>query len=195
MKNSIKNFTLEPLNKAHFVKTSLATYEQNGIKKSWEIVESHDSVAILLYHTERKTFVLVKQFRPPVYHRNGDGMTVEMCAGLIDKDKSLVQIAKEEIEEECGFDVPLEKIERITQVLSSVGTSGGTQTIYYAEVNELLRVSQGGGIEDEQIEVIEIPITEAKRFIYDESIGKTVGLMFAVLWWFARTDVEIVTVD
>ena len=186
MKNSIKNFSLEPLKEAHFVKTALATYEQNGIKKSWEIVESHDSVAILLYHTERKTFVLVKQFRPPVYHRNGDGMTVEMCAGLIDKEKSLEQIAKEEIEEECGFNVPLEKIERITKVLSSVGTSGGSQTIYYAEVDESMRVSQGGGIEDEQIEVVEVPVAEAKTFIYDESIGKTVGLMFAVLWWFSR---------
>ena len=184
MKNIIKNFSLEPLKEANFVKTALATYEQNGIKKSWEIVESHDSVAILLYHTERKTFVLVKQFRPPVYHRNGDGMTIEMCAGLIDKDKSLEQIAKEEIEEECGFDVPLEKIERITKVLSSVGTSGGNQTIYYSEVNESMRVNQGGGIEDEQIEVVEIPVSEAKEFIFDESIGKTVGLMFAILWWF-----------
>ena len=186
MKNIIKNFTLEPLNEAKFVKTSLATYEQNGIKKSWEIVESHDSVAILLYHTERKTFVLVKQFRPPVYHRNSDGMTVEMCAGLIDKDKSLEQIAKEEIEEECGFNVPLNKIERITKVLSSVGTSGVSQTIYYAEIDESMRVSQGGGIDDELIEVVEIPIERAKEFIFDESIGKTVGLMFAILWWFDR---------
>ena len=187
MENVIEDFKLEPLVKPNFVKAALVTYKQNGIKKTWEIIESHSSVAILIYHKEKEAFVLVKQFRPPVYHRNGDGITVELCAGLIDKDASLEQIAKEEIEEECGFDVPLEKIERITQVLSSVGTSGGTQTIYYAEVNELLRVSQGGGIEDEQIEVIEIPITEAKSFIYDESIAKTVGLMFAVLWWFART--------
>ena len=186
MKNIIKNFTLEPLNKAKFVKTSLATYEQNGIKKSWEIVDSHDSVAILLYHRERKTFVLVKQFRPPVYHRNGDGMTVEMCAGLIDKDKSLEQIAKEEIEEECGFNVPLEKIERITKVLSSVGTSGVSQTIYYAEVDESMRVSQGGGIDDELIEVIEIAVDRAKEFVFDESIGKTVGLIFAIFWWLDR---------
>ncbi len=186
MQNSIQNFSLEPLKEARFVKTALATYEQNGIKKSWEIVESHDSVAILLYHTERKTFVLVKQFRPPVYYRSGNGMTVEMCAGLIDKEKSLEQIAKEEIEEECGFDVPLEKIERITKVLSSVGTSGVSQVIYYAEVDESMRVSQGGGIEDELIEVVEIPVDRAKEFIFDESIGKTVGLMFAVLWWFDR---------
>lgn len=188
MKNIIEDFTLEPLIKPSFVKTALVTYKQNGIKKSWEIVESHNSVAILIYHQEREAFILVKQFRPPVYRRNGDGMTIELCAGLIDKEKSLEQIAKEEIEEECGFNVPLERIERISKVLSAVGTSGSEQVIYYAEVNESMRVSNGGGIDDEQIEVIEVPIKEAKTFMYDESIGKTVGLMFAFMWWFDKYD-------
>ncbi|CAA6823261.1 MAG: Uridine diphosphate glucose pyrophosphatase (EC [uncultured Sulfurovum sp.] len=186
MKNIIEDFRLQPLTKPNFVKTALVTYRQNGINKSWEIVESHNSVAILIYHKERDSFVLVKQFRPPVYHRNGDGMTIELCAGLIDKEKSLAQIAKEEIEEECGFRVPIENIERVTEVLSAVGTSGSKQVIYYTEVNESLRVSEGGGIQDEQIEVVEVPLKEAKTFMYDESIGKTVGLMFAFMWWFDR---------
>ena len=186
MQNIIEDFTLEPLVKPNFVKAALVTYKQNGIQKSWEIIESHNSVAILIYHKEKDVFILVKQFRPPVYHRNGDGMTIELCAGLIDKDKSLEQIAKEEIEEECGFSVPLDKIERITKVLSAVGTSGSEQVIYYAQVDESMRVSEGGGIDDEQIEVIEVPIKEAKTFMYDESIGKTVGLMFAFMWWFDR---------
>jgi UDP-sugar diphosphatase len=167
MKNIIEDFRLEPLIKPNFVKAALVTYKQNGVKKSWEIIESHNSVAILIYHKERDSFILVKQFRPPVYRRNGDGMTIELCAGLIDKDKSLEQIAKEEIEEECGFYVPLENIERITKVLSAVGTSGSEQVIYYAEVDESMRVSEGGGIQDELIEVIEVSIKEAKDFMYD----------------------------
>ena len=184
MQNIIEDFTLAPLVQPNFVKTALATYKQNGKVKSWEIVESHNSVAILIYHKEKNSFILVKQFRPPVYYRNGDGMTIELCAGIIDKEKSLEQIAKEEIEEECGFCVPVQNIERITKVLSAVGTSGSEQVIYYAQVDESMRVSEGGGIEDEQIEVIEVPIKEAKAFMYDESIGKTVGLMFAFMWWF-----------
>jgi len=188
MKNHIKNFKLEPLKEAKFVKTALATYQQNGISKAWEVVESHDSVAILIYHKEENSFILVKQFRPPVYNRNGDGMTIEMCAGIIDKEKSLAQIAKEEIEEECGYNVPLASIERITKVLSAVGTSGSTQVIYYTEIDESMKVSEGGGVEDEYIEVIKLPISEAKSFMYDESIGKTVGLMFAFMWWFDRLD-------
>jgi len=183
----IKNFHLEPLEKANFVKTVLARFEQNGIQKSWEIVESGNSVAILIYHKEKDAFILVKQFRPPVYHRHGgDGMTIELCAGLIDKELSLEQIAKEEIEEECGYDVPLNSIERITKTLSSVGTAGNSQVIYYTEVDESMRVSEGGGIHDEMIEVVELPVKEAKTFMYDETIGKTVGLMFAFMWWFDR---------
>jgi len=186
MQHHIKNFKLEPLTEAKFVKTALATYQQNGVDKAWEVVESHDSVAILIYHKEKNSFILVKQFRPPVYNRNGDGMTVELCAGIIDKDKSLEQIAKEEIEEECGYDVPLESIERITKVLSAVGTSGSTQVVYYTEIDESMRIGEGGGVEEEYIEVINLPISEAKTFMYDESIGKTVGLMFAFMWWFDR---------
>ena len=190
MENKIENFSLSPLIEPNFVKTALATYKQNGIQKAWEIVQSHDSVAILIYHKEQKSFVLVKQFRPPVYHRNGDGMSVEMCAGLIDKEKSLEQIAQEEIEEECGFAVPLDSIERITKVLSAVGTSGSSQVIYYVEVDESMRVGEGGGIEDEQIEVIYLPLDETRTFMYDESIGKTVGLLFAFMWWFDRFETK-----
>ena len=42
------------------------------------------------------------------------GVTYELCAGIVDKAASLKQIAKEEIFEECGYDVPLEQIEKIT---------------------------------------------------------------------------------
>ena len=98
MTNQIKHFKLQPLVNAKFISTSFATYEQDGIEKSWEIVEAHDSVAILIYHKEKKSFVLVKQFRPAVYLNNDNGMTVELCAGIVDKKLSLAEIAKEEIE-------------------------------------------------------------------------------------------------
>lgn len=42
------------------------------------------------------------------------GYTLELCAGIIDKNKPLVQIAQEEVLEECGYSVPLAKLERIT---------------------------------------------------------------------------------
>ena len=42
------------------------------------------------------------------------GVTHELCAGIVDKAKPVNEIAREEILEECGYDVPLEKLKRIT---------------------------------------------------------------------------------
>jgi UDP-sugar diphosphatase len=183
MKSKITDFQLEPLNEPHFVKTSLARYRQDGVEKSWEIVQAHDSVAILIYHTQKDAFILVKQFRPAVYLNDQKGETVELCAGIVDKDIPLVQIAVEEIEEECGYHISLEDIERVTSFHTSVGFAGSRQTLYYAEVDEKMRISEGGGVDGEVIEVIELPVSELERFIFDEKIAKTPGLMFAFMWW------------
>ncbi len=189
MKNKIEKFTLKPLEDPHFITTALATYEQNGIAKSWEIVKAHDSVAVLIYHTKLDAFILVQQFRPAVYINNDNGLTVELCAGIVDKELPLEQIAKEEIEEECGYDVPLEKIEKITSFYTSVGFAGSRQTLYYAEVNQDMKVSEGGGVDSELIEVVTLPTREAEALIFNESIAKTPGLMFAFLWWKNRQPV------
>lgn len=186
MNEKIKNFKLNPLEDPKFITTSLASYEQNKVKKTWEIVHAHDSVAILIYHIDKDAFVLVKQFRPAVYLNNKNGMTVELCAGIVDKELSLAQIAKEEIDEECGYDVPVEKIERLTAFHTSVGFAGSKQTLYYTQVNDSMKVSEGGGVDHEDIEVVYLPVAEAKALIYDESIAKTPGLMFAFMWWFEK---------
>ncbi|MFK5975423.1 MAG: NUDIX domain-containing protein [Sulfurovum sp.] len=184
MKNKIKKFKIKKLKNAKFIITGLAKYKQNGKDKSWEVIKAHDSVAILIYHTSRDTFVLVKQFRPAVYINNNDGLSLELCAGLVDKSLSLVDIAKEEIEEECGYSVKRENIKKITSFHTSVGFAGTMQTLYYAEVDDSMKVSEGGGVEDEQIEVVYLPTSKAKKVIYDENEVRTAGLMFAFLWWF-----------
>ena len=186
MENSIEDFALNPLIDPKFISTSLATYAQNGIKKSWEIVQAHDSVSILIYHTEHQKFILVKQFRPAVYVSNNEGMSIELCAGIVDKELTLQAIAQEEIEEECGYDVPLENVEKITSFYTSVGFAGSKQTLYYAEVDERMKVSEGGGVDAEMIEVVSLSIEDAEKFIYDENIVKTPGLMFSFMWWFDR---------
>ena len=186
MKNVIEDFSLHPLENPEYISTSLATFTQNGFKRDWEVVQAHDSVAILIYHTQKDAFVLVKQFRPAVYLNNNDGLTVELCAGIVDKDISLQQIAQEEIEEECGYAVSLENVQKITSFYTSVGFAGSRQTLYYAEVDERMKVSEGGGVDGELIEVISLPLQEAKTFMYDENIVKTPGLMFAFMWWNER---------
>ncbi len=182
----IKIIKKEPLDNSQYIKPYRLTFEKDGKIRDWEVVDTHDSVAVLIYHTEKDAFVLVKQFRPAVYLKNEDGMTVELCAGLVDKDNSLIQITKEEILEECGYDVPLEKIEKITSFYTAVGFAGGQQTLFFAKVDERMRVDDGGGIDDEEIEVVFIPVNQAKTFIMDETISKTPGLMYAFMWYLEK---------
>lgn len=58
--------------------------------------------------------------------------------------------------------------------------------MYYAEIDDTMKVSEGGGSENEQemIDVIYIPVDECKKMIFDEDIQKGPGLMFAVMWFF-----------
>jgi UDP-sugar diphosphatase len=179
----IKNVTIVACENSDFVKPKRMKYLQNGVPKIWDMVEVHDSVAILLYHEESNALIVVKQFRPPVYLKNNDGYTYELCAGIVDKAKSLVEIAHEEILEECGYDVPTEEIERVTSFYTAVGFAGSVQTLFYAKVNESMRVSNGGGIDTESIEVVEISVEDAKKFAMDESKAKTPGLMFGFGWF------------
>ncbi len=178
-----------PCSDPKFIRPMRLFYRQDGKEKSWEIVRTHDSVAILLYDRDADAFVLVKQFRPAVYLKNGEGYTWELCAGLIDKPhKSVETVAREEILEECGYDVPETALERITSFFTAVGFAGGEQTLFFAEVDAGMHVGAGGGVDDEQIEVVLLPTEDARSFMFDESKPKMPGLLFAFMWFFSSFD-------
>ena len=120
-----------------------------------------------------------------VFTPASSGLTYELCAGVVDSDNSYEQITKEEILEECGYDVPLSCIERITSYYSSVGVSGTYQVLFYAEVSDDMLVSGGGGSteEGEMIEVVYVPMEELQTFAFDETKLKPPSVMLAVMWF------------
>ncbi len=180
---------LEPCSSSNFIELKRMHYNEENTKKTWDIIKSLDSVAVLLYEKESDCFVIVKQFRPAIYARRFhfkheiDGYTYELCAGLVDKaNKSLKEIACEEALEECGYKISPKNLETIGQFYSATGLSGSLQTLYYAEVRESLRVSKGGGIDTEKIEVLFLKRSKALDFIMDFQYAKTTGLSLAILW-------------
>lgn len=184
MNNKIDNFKVAKLVGNKFLFPLKVTYEQNGKEKSWEVVKAHDSVAILLYHTEKKKFLLVKQFRAPVYLSDpSKTFTYELCAGIVDKNLSLKEIAKEEVYEECGYNIKEENIEKITSFYTNVGISGGVQTMFFSCINDDMKCSEGGGVDGEYIEIEFIDLNEFENLIYDESKAKTPGLLFSYYWF------------
>lgn len=184
MINIIENLEISELRDTRFIHPVRVTFNQNGKEKSWEAVRSHDSVAILLYHEEKDSFVLVKQFRAPVYlNDKTKTFTFELCAGLIDKDKSIEEIVIEEIDEECGFEVQKKDILKITSFHTNVGISGAKQHLYFAKINDSMKKHNGGGINDEEIELHFLPLNECEEFVFDETKAKTPGLMFSFYWF------------
>lgn len=184
---NIENFEITKLTNPSFVKPVRLNYTINQSKKSWEAVKSHDSVAVLLYHTTKDAFLLVKQFRAPVFmNHESYKFTYELCAGIVDKDIPLVEIAKEEIEEECGYTVETHSIEKISSFFTNVGVSGAKQHLFFANIDESMKIGEGGGVHDEYIEKEFVSIAHSKQFLYDETKAKTPGLMFAFYWFYER---------
>jgi len=179
----IKIEEIKELCKGRFLSLKEVFFNYKGKKRRWEVCSSMDSVSVLIYNKEKNAFVFVKQFRLPVYLKNGDGFTYELCAGLCDKNLCNVDTIREEILEEVGYEVENKDIEHITSTWASVGTNAARQEVFYVEVDESMRVSEGGGLDDEDIEVVFIPVEKIEEFLFDENIVITPGAKMAVLWW------------
>jgi nudix-type nucleoside diphosphatase (YffH/AdpP family) len=136
--------------------------------------------AVLLYNIEKSTVILTKQFRMPIYENDkSEGMSIEVCAGAIDKNESAKHTILREIEEEVGY-----KVNEATCVLETYMSPGAmTEKLYLfiAEYSEAMRVNAGGGleVENEDIEVLEISFSEAIDMIKTKQIidAKTILLL------------------
>lgn len=152
---------------------------KNGetIRQMREVYDRGNGATILLYNREKNSVVLIRQFRMPTYiNGNPTGMLLETCAGLLDDDSPEECIRREAIEE-TGYAVG-----RVDKLFSAYMSPGGvTELVHFfaAEYNEASRDNNGGGIEDEDIEVIELPFTEAVSMVQDGRIqdGKTIMLL------------------
>lgn len=158
----------------------------NYLKKdgTWETQyrEAYDrgnGATILLYNKISKTVILTRQFRIPTYlNGNEDGMLIETCAGLLDKDNA-EDCIRRETEEETGYKITA--VQKVFEVYMSPGSV--TEIVYFfiAEYSKEMKVNDGGGIEEEQenIEVLEIPFEEAMQMITSGKIkdAKTIMLL------------------
>ncbi|KAF3850132.1 hypothetical protein F7725_019851 [Dissostichus mawsoni] len=62
----INNIEVTPCTESDYLKPLRVHYNQNGTKKSWDFMRTHDSVSVLIFNTSSHCFVLVKQFRPGI---------------------------------------------------------------------------------------------------------------------------------
>lgn len=125
---------------------SVRTKSGNIVKK--EVMVRKNAVAALVYDTLKDRYIMASQWRP------GPASTiVEILAGTLDVPGEDPRDAMaREIMEEGGYKT--DSIKLIDECYMSPGGTSEVITIYYCEVSE--KVSDGGGIEDEDIDVVEM---------------------------------------
>ena len=151
---------------------------------SWleQIREAYDrgnGATILLYNKTQQTVILTRQFRLPTFiNGNPEGMLIETCAGLLDKENP-EECIRRETEEETGYKIT--DVRKIFQLYMSPGSVTEILYFFIAEYSKDMKVNEGGGSEHEQenIEVLELSFADAVHMIETGEIkdAKTVILL------------------
>ncbi len=154
--------------------------QKNGkwITQSREAYDRGNGATILLYNKESKTVILTRQFRMPTFiNGNETGMLIEACAGLLDKDNAEDCIRKE-TEEETGYKIT--DVKKIFEAYMSPGSVTEVLYFFVAAYSKEMKTTDGGGVEgEEDIDVLELPFSQALRMIESGEIrdGKTIMLL------------------
>ncbi len=164
-------------------KLTLVTFEQRTRSGEWrerkrEVYDNGNSATILPYDAQRKTVLLTRQLRLPMFLQDGLESSIEACAGKLDGDKPEIRIVKE-MEEELGYRIP--KVERLFELYVSPATIMEKIVYFTCAYSPADKVSEGGGLpeEGEDIEVIETTLEKAAAMIAAGEIidAKTVILV------------------
>jgi GDP-mannose pyrophosphatase NudK len=160
-------------------KVTFEYLRKNGTwtQQNREAYDRGNGATILLYNKESKTVILTRQFRLPTYlNGNPDGMLIEACAGLLDQDNAEAAIRRE-TEEETGY--ILKDVKKIFEAYMSPGSVTEIVFFFIAEYSRDMQKSEGGGVDSEDIEVLELPFEKALKMTESGEIkdGKTIMLL------------------
>jgi nudix-type nucleoside diphosphatase (YffH/AdpP family) len=124
-----------------------------------EVLEHGRAVSVLAYDPERRTALLVRQFRAPVFLASGETLLFEAIAGMIDGGDA-AETARREAKEEAGLQ--LGDLEPVGDMWASPGVMTERIALFLAPYRLRDRVSAGGGLaeEHEDIEVVEMPLRD-----------------------------------
>ncbi len=158
------------------------TYDYLGRDGNWtaqqrEAYDRGNGATILLHNPQANTVILTRQFRLPTYvNGNPSGMLIEACAGLLDNDHPDDAIRRE-TEEETGFRI--KSVEKIMEAYMSPGSVTEKLFFYLAEYSADTERLLGGGVDDEEIDILEMSLPQAMALVGTGEImdGKTIMLL------------------
>jgi nudix-type nucleoside diphosphatase (YffH/AdpP family) len=143
-----------------------------------EVYDRGDGAAVLLYDLDRRTVIVVRQFRLPAFVNGNDDLLIEVPAGVLDQAEPELRI-RAEVEEEAGYRVGA--LEKVFEAFMSPGAVTERLHLYMARYSAADRISGGGGHPDEgeDIEVLEVNFDEAMSMVKSGAIrdAKTIMLL------------------
>ena len=153
--------------------------------KGWEYVDRSSPVeaAFIGAITDDGKLLVTEEFRIPV-----NSKVIGCPAGLIgdlgDINESIESGVERELEEETGYTA--KKITLLTRGPTSPGMS--TEVIHVVLAEGLTKVSRGGGVGDEDIQLHEVPLTEIDGWLEDRvREGKLIDpKVYTVLYFVGR---------
>lgn len=147
-------------------------------RQTREVYDRGNGAAILLFNRAKRSVVLTRQFRLPVFVNDHDGLLIEVAAGLLDGAAPEVRI-REEAEEETGYRV--HHVQKVFEAYMSPGSVTEKLHFFIAEYDADSKVGEGGGLEEEteELEVLEWSFDEALQAFHRGEIcdAKTIMLL------------------
>lgn len=136
----------------------------NGQVLTREIEDHGNAVGVLAYNPERRTAILVRQFRAPMFYANKLEHTLEVIAGGR-KGCDPRECAQREAIEEAGL--RLRNLEHVLTGMNMPGVSTMCIDLYLAAYQEGDVISSGGGLaeEGEVVKAVEIGLTELAHMV------------------------------
>jgi nudix-type nucleoside diphosphatase (YffH/AdpP family) len=175
---------VQTLSQDHYVLRKYR-FDYRGRDGTWrpvvrQVYDRGNGAVILLFDRQRRTVVLVRQFRlPALVNGHPDGFLLEAPAGLLDEREPAEAIRREAMEE-TGFKVV--RVEPLFSPYMSPGSVSERLHFFMAEIDATMRDGDGGGLaeENEDIEVVELPFDEALAMIGRGEIAdaKTIMLLY-----------------
>lgn len=135
----------------------------NGnIKEEYYVLE-YPTWVNMVGITNDDTILFVKQYR-----HGAEKILIELPAGVVEEGEAPADAARREMLEETGF--AFDQIEEICQLHANPATSGNITYTYLLTGGQKIQEQELDQSED--IEVVELPIAEAKELLFSNGISQ-----------------------
>lgn len=185
-----------------------------SLTRSWDLALCDDSIAVLLFNESMNELVLNQRFRPAALvgqarHRSPAGIplesidwssqpaewayTLELCTGHYKRGSSEEEIearVREIAALKSGY--RLDSIRFILSYIVGISFGGDRQRVYYAKVNNSMRIPEWNQYED--IIPFSLSCSEILPFLRDETPTSPPAVFF-MLKWFLNNEKQLIYTD